>query len=51
MTPNSPSLVEKNIMHDMHKLDVDVTFALMTSKKSIKKHVERAVADMYKEFT
>ena len=34
----------------MHKLAVDVTFTLMTAKKGIKKHVERSVAAMYKEY-
>ena len=38
-------------MHDMHKLAVDVTFTQMTARKGIQKHGERAVADMYKEYT
>ena len=35
----------------MHKLAVDVTFTQMTDKKGTKKHGEREVADMYKEYT
>ena len=42
---------EKKIMHDMHKLTVDVTFTQMTTKKGIEKHGERAVSAMYKEYT
>ena len=38
-------------MHDMHKLAVDVIFIQMMGKKGIKKYGERAVADMYKEYT
>ena len=38
-------------MHDMHKLAVDVTFTQMIAKKGIKKHGDRVVASMYKEYT
>ena len=38
-------------MHDMHKLSVDVKFTQMTAKKVIKKHGERAVEAMHKEYT
>ena len=38
-------------MHDMHKLAVDVTLTQMTAKKGIKKHGERAVAAINKEYT
>ena len=38
-------------MHDMHKLAMDVTFTLMTAKKGIKKHGEREVAAINKEYT
>ena len=41
----------KHFMHDMHKVSVDVTFTQMTANKGINKHVERAVADIYKEYT
>ena len=34
----------------MHKLAMDVTFTQMTSKKGIKKHGDRAVEAMYKEY-
>ena len=37
-------------MHDMHKLAVDVTFTLIVANKGIKKHGERAVAAMNKEY-
>ena len=53
MTLNSPPKLgkTKKIMHDMHKLAVDMTFAQMTAKEGIKKHGGRAVASMYKEYT
>ena len=35
----------------MHKLAVDMKFTQMTAKKGIKKHGERAVAAIYKEYT
>ena len=35
----------------MHKIAVDATFAKIIDKKGIKKHGERAVADMYKYYT
>ena len=38
-------------MRDIHKLDVDVTFTLMTAKKGIKKYGERAVEAMYNKYT
>ena len=38
-------------MYDMQKLAVDVTFNQMTNNKGIRKHGERAVASMYKEYT
>ena len=38
-------------MHDMHKIDVDVTFTHMKAKKGIKNHGEREVYAMYKEYT
>ena len=41
---------KKYFIHDMHKLDVDVTFNQMTATKVIKKHGERAVSAMYKEY-
>ena len=41
----------KYFMHEMKKLGVDVTFTQMTANKGINKHVERAVADIYKEYT
>ena len=31
---------KKKYMHDMHKLDVDVTFTQMTAKKGIKPWIE-----------
>ena len=37
-------------MHYMHKIDVDVVFRQMTSKNVIKRHGERAVSAMYKEY-
>ena len=40
---------KKYFMYNIHKLAVDVT--LMTAKKGIKTHGERAVAAMYKEYT
>ena len=45
---NSTGKSKNCIMHDMHKLAVDVTFTQMTVKKGIKKHVEKAVTSMYK---
>ena len=39
---------QKNVMYDMYKLAVDVTFTQMTAKKGIKKHEERAMVDTYK---
>ena len=52
MTLNSPPKLEKRsiFMHYMHKLAVDMTFTQMTAKKSIKKHGERSVLAMYKEY-
>ena len=38
-------------MHEMNKLDVNMTFTYMTAKKGINKHGETAVAAMYKEYT
>ena len=38
-------------MHDMHKLAVYVTFTPIMAKKGIKKHGERELAAMYKEYT
>ena len=37
-------------MHDMHKLAMGVTFTHMSDKKGIKKHGERELADIYKEY-
>ena len=42
---------KKQFMHNMHKLAVNVTFTHMTAKKGIKRHVERVVANIYKEYT
>ena len=41
----------KEFMHNMHKLATNMTFTHMTPKKGIKKHGERAVDAMYKEYT
>ena len=38
MASYSPTL--KKIMHDMHKISVDVTFTQMTNKKGINRHGE-----------
>ena len=50
MTPNSPPSLgkRKKIMHDMHKLDVDMKFTQMTAKRGTVKHVYIAVASIYK---
>ena len=44
----STSKKRKYFMHDMHKIDVDVTFKHMTANKGIKNNGHREVAAMYK---
>ena len=41
----------KYFMHGIHKLSVDVAFTHMTAKKGTKKHGQKSVAAMYKEYT
>ena len=48
MAPNSPALLIRKNIHDMHKLAVDVKFTQMAAKKGIKKHGEILVASTYK---
>ena len=38
-------------MYEMNTLAVDVTFTQMTAKEGIKKHGERELVSMYKEYT
>ena len=37
-------------MHDINKLDIDLTSTHMTSKNLIRKHGEKALAAIYKEY-
>ena len=51
MTLNSPPALGEYFMCDIQKLAMEVTFTQMTANKGIKKHGERSVAAMYKEYT
>ena len=41
MAPNSPTLKNKEFMHAIHKIAVDVTFTKMKPKKGIKRHIKK----------
>ena len=43
MAPNSPTLKNKEFMHAIHKIAVDVTFTKMKPKKGIKRHIKREI--------